>query len=325
MKKQSKIWIMTACSLVLFGLIIFGGAMTVMGWDFSKLSTNNYETNYYDIDDSFSDISILIDTADITFLPAEDRKCSVVCFEEVRSKHSVSVKDGVLSISLEDTRKWYDHIGIFNLKTPKITVYIPRGGYGTLFIKGSTGDILIPQDFIYNSIDISQSTGDVTNYAPTYDSIKIRTSTGNICVENVTAKGIDLAVSTGHITVSNAICSGSVSLSVSTGKCHIKDLECKEFNSTGSTGDVSMADVIAVGMISVERSTGDVKLDSCDAGEISVTTDTGDVTGSLLTDKVFITQTDTGRVNVPETTSGGKCRIFTDTGDIQIEIVPNNS
>ena len=86
-----------------------------------------------------------------------------------------------------------------------------------------------------------------------------------------------------------------------------------------------MADVIAVGMISVERSTGDVKLDSCDAGEISVTTDTGDVTGSLLTDKVFITQTDTGRVNVPETTSGGKCRIFTDTGDIQIEIVPNNS
>ena len=50
MKKQSKIWIITACSFVLFGLIIFGGAMAAMGWDFSKLSTNNYETNYYDID-----------------------------------------------------------------------------------------------------------------------------------------------------------------------------------------------------------------------------------------------------------------------------------
>ena len=58
--------------------------------------------------------------------------------------------------------------------------------------------------------------------------------------------------------------------------------------------------------------TGDVKFDACDASEISVKTDTGDVTGSLLTDKVFITNTDTGRVNVPQTATGGRCEIITD-------------
>jgi hypothetical protein len=44
------------------------------------------------------------------------------------------------------------------------------------------------------------------------------------------------------------------------------------------------------------------------------------VTGSLLTDKVFIAQTSTGKINVPETTAGGQCRVSTDTGDILLTI-----
>ena len=49
-------------------------------------------------------------------------------------------------------------------------------------------------------------------------------------------------------------------------------------------------------------------------------THTGDVSGNLLSDKVFITETDTGRIDVPKTTTGGKCEIKTDTGDIRISI-----
>ena len=59
---------------------------------------------------------------------------------------------------------------------------------------------------------------------------------------------------------------------------------------------------------------------NCDAAELFVESDTGDVKGSLLTDKVFITESDTGRVNVPKTVTGGKCEIITNTGDIEIVI-----
>ena len=82
-----------------------------------------------------------------------------------------------------------------------------------------------------------------------------------------------------------------------------------------------MKNVTVSGTISVERSTGDVFFDRCDAAALSVATDTGDVTGTLLSDKVFITQTDTGSVDVPPTTSGGICGITTDTGDIRMDIV----
>ncbi len=55
--------------------------------------------------------------------------------------------------------------------------------------------------------------------------------------------------------------------------------------------------------------------------ELFIKTSTGDVEGSLLADKVFIVNTDTGEVDVPKTTSGGKCEIKTDTGDVEINIV----
>ena len=41
--------------------------MTLLKWDFKKLSTVKYETNTYDIDNSFNNISIKTDTSDIIF------------------------------------------------------------------------------------------------------------------------------------------------------------------------------------------------------------------------------------------------------------------
>ena len=51
-----------------------------------------------------------------------------------------------------------------------------------------------------------------------------------------------------------------------------------------------------------------------------VTTSTGEVTGSLRSEKVFITRSDTGRQDVPKSVTGGRCEITTDTGDIEITV-----
>ena len=58
-----------------------------------------------------------------------------------------------------------------------------------------------------------------------------------------------------------------------------------------------------------------------DAGEIYIETDTGDISGTLLSNKIFMYDSDTGDVNLPSVMSGGKCQIETDTGDIEISIV----
>jgi len=63
-----------------------------------------------------------------------------------------------------------------------------------------------------------------------------------------------------------------------------------------------------------------VKFDGCDAEEIFVETDTGDVKGTLLSEKVFMANSDTGKISFHKTVTGGRCEIETDTGDIKIQI-----
>ena len=322
MRRATKVWLMIAAFLVLLGCILFAGVMTTLKWDFTELATVKYETNTHEISEAFDSISLNTDTADIAFALSDDGKCKVECIEEENAKHCVAVEDGTLTVELMDERSVYGfigHIGI-NFGSPKITVYLPKTQYTSLLINESTGDIEMPKDFGFNNVDISLSTGDVNFNASASEMIKIKTSTGDIRVEDISAGKLDLSVSTGRVSLSGVTCQGDVTVGVSTGDAKLADISCKSVISSGNTGAISLIRVIATEKFSIERSTGDVRFENSDAAEIFVETDTGYVTGTLLTYKVFITQTDTGDVDVPKTTAGGKCQITTSTGDIEIDI-----
>ena len=321
MSRSTKIWLIVAAALVASGIIMFGVIMAMLKWDFLKLSTANYESNSYEIDEDFNNISIKTDTADIAFLPSEDGKCKVVCHENEKEKHEVTVQNDTLAINNTNNKKWYDHIHIgINFETTKITVYLPESEYGSLNIKESTGAVEISKIFKFKSIDIIASTGDIKSSASVSDILKIKTSTGKINVSGISAGSIDLSVTTGNIEASDIKCEGDVKIKVSTGRTKLTNVECKNIISNGDTGDIILNNVISSEKISIKRDTGDVSFNGCDAKELCVENDTGDVKGSLLTEKVFIVQTDTGKKDVPKTTSGGVCEITTDTGDIIIRI-----
>ena len=320
MKKSTKIWLIVAAFLFAAGLAFFAVVMVSIDWDWSRLDTMKYETNSYEINEEFDGVSVITATSDIKILPSSDDVCRVVCRESDKEKCSVVVKDGVLNIEFEDMRKWYDHISFFSTDEKYVTVYLPSSEYGDLRIKGSTGDVSVSKDFMFKNIDISFSTGDIKCMASASELLKIKTSTGDILVENATAVEMILTVSTGKITAAGISCVGNFEIGVSTGKTNLTKVSCAEFKSKGTTGDITMNGVVATNMINIERSTGDVKLEGCDAGEIRIKTDTGDVTGSLLSEKVFFANTDTGKKSVPQTMSGGKCEITCDTGDIIIKI-----
>ncbi len=319
MAGRTKLWLVIAFSLVLIGCIMFGGVMMALNWDFTKLSTVKYETNEYKLDGEFDSISIDTDTADILFVLAD--KPSVSCYEEKNAKHSVSVKDGTLRIELGKTKKWYDYIGI-GFETSKITVYLPKTQLHALKIKGHTGDVEIPKDFLFESMDIAVTTGRVANCASTSGDMKIKTTTGGISMENLSAGTIKISVSTGKIIGKSIQCAGDMNIQISTGDVQLSDVRCKALVSDGDTGDLNLKNVIAEERLALTRSTGDISFDGCDASEIFTKTSTGSVKGSLLSHKIFIAESDTGRVDVPKSVSGGRCEITTDTGSIKITVSP---
>lgn len=314
-----KIWLIAATLLIVLGIFLFAFTMAANQWDFSKLSTKKYETNLHTVSEAFHHISINTNTADIVFLPSEDDTCKVICYEEEHLRHSVSVQNETLLVQVVDTRKFLDHIGI-SWESTKITVYLPQKEYGALQIADHTGDIEIPKDFRFQSMDILTSTGDIKNYASASEDIKFKTSTGDIHTENISAKAMRFSSSAGSVDIISAICEEILEINVTTGKIKIADISCKNLISKGSTGDFVLLNLIAEERISIQRNTGDVKFYECDAGELFVKTSTGDVTGSLLSEKSFVTDSNTGKISIPKNTVGGKCEIFTDTGDIKINI-----
>ncbi len=319
MKKTATAWLITATALVLVGCVLFGGVMMALKWDFTKLSTTTFETNEHRVTQAYHSIALNTDTADIAFVPSEDGTTKVVCHEETRITHAVTVKDDTLCIDRVDSRKWHERIGI-DIGSTSVTVYLPQGDYTALNINEHTGNVNIPADFTFDRIDIVATTGRVACAASARGDLNIKADTGDIRVDAVTASTMNLAVSTGAVTVNSATVSGDVSVKVSTGKASLTDVTCANVTSTGSTGKLVMTNVVASGKFHLERSTGDVHFVSCDAGEITVKTSTGDVSGSLLSDKIFFAQTDTGRVDVPKSINGGTCEITTDTGDIVLTV-----
>lgn len=319
MSRAAKIWIIAAFALILIGGAVFAASMQRNGWDFGSLGSGKLVTRTVDVSERFDSISIKSDTEDIAFLPSEDGKCRVVFEEREKEPLNAAVIDGVLFIEQKDERSWLDRIGFFGGNT-SITVCLPEDSYSALKIEADTGDINVPNDFLFGYVNIETHTGDVDCRASA-ETLSIKTSTGDIRVEGMSASGkAELSVSTGRVEVTSALFYGGLEITVSTGKALLTDVGCGSFSTTGSTGDITLRNVGVDGLLKIERSTGDVRFDRCDAAELEIETDTGSVTGTLLTEKVFIVRSDTGRIDVPETTTGGKCRVTTDTGDVKIEI-----
>lgn len=279
MNKTAKIWLIIALVFTVVGGILFVGAMVKSDWNFKNLTTDKLVAKTFETKGDFNKISINVDTTDIEFLPTDDEICSIAFMETEKVKHNAVVQNGTLIIDIIDTRKWHDRIGIY-FENPKMTVYLPKDSYSSLFIENDTGDINIPKDFTFENIKIDGDTSDLHCYASVLKDIDVELSTGSINLDTIRAEKIKLATDTGDITFKNVMAESFY----------------------------------------IESDTGNVKFKESDADEIFVKTSTGDVTGTLLSKKVFIANTSTGNIYVPKSISGGRCEITTSTGNIKIDV-----
>lgn len=299
MNSAVKMWMIAAFILLVVGIVIFFMAFVTADFDISKLFTQKFEKNIFEFNEDFENIYVNVETTTVNFVPSDDGVCKVECFEKENMKHSAEVQDGTLTVSIADNRKWYDHITI-NFGTPTVTIYLPKDVYTSLSAKTTTGNIEVPDGLNFETIVITGTTSNVSCYADASTSIELNTTTGDIRLGSLEA--------------------GAVKLSATTGTVKVNDVSCNKLTAKSSTGHIKLENTVANESIILENTTGGIRFNGCDAGEITVRTSTGSVRGTLLSEKIFITDTSTGRINVPKTASGGKCEITTSTGDIDIDI-----
>lgn len=103
MKKRNILFII-AFSLILLGIILFIISMTLNNWDFNSLSTAEYHNKTINVSESFSNIYILSDTADIDFILSTDESCKVVYTEEKNIEYKVNISNNTLNIILVNNK-----------------------------------------------------------------------------------------------------------------------------------------------------------------------------------------------------------------------------
>lgn len=281
MKKSVKVLLILAAIFVVSGLTAFIGVAASYNVDMTKLSTEKYETNTYEITEDFTNINVNVEMINITVMKSETETASVVCMESKKIKYDVSVSNGVLVVEVDNNRRWYD--------------------------------------FSFESVKINSHTGDVS-LTSSSDEVNIKLSTGNIKLENINIDNASLVTATGNHYLKNVVATNNVFIESSTGTITLNNVDCKNLTAITDTGRVKLTDVIATGRFEISTETGGVTLEDSDASKMNIETSTGSVKGTILTPKIFMARSDTGKINVPETTTGGICRIRTSTGNISITI-----
>ncbi|MBQ7337083.1 MAG: DUF4097 family beta strand repeat protein [Clostridia bacterium] len=319
MKKSVKIMMIVALALILAGGVLLLGGCVIFGAESFEHGAQEYREKTYDMtEQSFENIWVQTNVADVSLLPSTDDHCRVVCYESNKMYHTVEVKNGTLVIRAVDSRKWYDHIGLI-FEDMKVTIYLPASDYATLQVDTDTGKITVPSGFAFSSVTLESDTGAVEFGATSRGTMHLCTDTGAIRMSDAAAQRLQVESDTGSIRAERLTVTETMVLESDTGSIELHTVQAAALQVSSDTSAVRMEDVIIAGNLSIETHTGGIELRDSDAQTLHIESTTGSVYASLLTPKICYASSDTGKVDVPQSYEGGRCEVETDTGSIYIE------
>ena len=304
--------------IVLGSLFLLGGGV-VLGVGIAHSKANNkIVTREHELEETFTNINIDIETAELEFVTTSG-EAKVVVEERENIEHQVTVSDETLSIKYtEGQLKWYEKMFNFYWKKEKITVYLPVANYGDVNIECSTGKIKIKGNYTFNNLDVTASTGALFLNSDVTNNIEIKMSTGAVRLEDVSTKEANIKTSTGDISLENVNVEEKLNIKASTGDCTLEKVRAKDLEAKFSTGDMTLKDVLVENHVEFKASTGRFTFSDFDCDTLNCKTDTGDIKGAIISEHIIIANSHTGKKTVPDCTSGSIWRIETDTGRINI-------
>lgn len=318
MKRSKKIALIVAASFIAAGVLLCLGVMLRIGFDFHRISSSYTSEITFHIDESFSDIEIYDVESKINLLPSPNGKCYAVFDEAPKISHQVEIKDGVLLITREDERKWYERIGAFFGSTD-VNLYLTENQYKNLRIINVSGSINVSKDFTFDSAEVSNTSGSIAFDAKIKNMLTAETVSGKIGIANTGAQVLSAKSVSGRITVASEN-GGELNVVTTSGRVELENIACQRLFAKSTSGRIVLLNAIASDSMSLENTSGRVELHGCDAQNIRINTVSGSVSGTLLSGKVFSTVSKSGSVDVPANSGDGICEIKTASGSIHIKI-----
>ncbi len=298
--------------LVITAIAGFIALMVASDWN---LENFKYVEKEYQVEENFESIKLDLKASDVVIRPSNDEKCKVVSFENNIYSHSIEVINNELVVGCN-----YKSALFFSYKDTTITIYLPEKAYKTFNLTTTSGDVKV-ENLNVDDISINVSSGDVEVNNVECNNISTAGESGDVELQNLKVGGdVSVVRDSGDVEFSNASCSGRVDVSTDSGDVGVENLVSEGFKAECDSGAVELESVLVNGDLNVKVESGDVEFSRIDALSLDITTTSGDVKGSLLSDKIFAVRSSSGDVDVPQTTTGGVCKITVRSGDVVITI-----
>lgn len=266
---------------------------------------NTYE---YIFREAFEAVDIRVGSADVRLMRSAGPETLVVSKREADRPEKVEIRDGVLVIEQPVRGKQAGGIRLFD--------------FSFHFGHGGSVSVYLPER-IWKSMQISSLSGDLEVEDIHCESAYFKSTSGDIEGRHMTVSGpLEMEAMSGDITLLD-FKGSDVEISSMSGDIQVEQANGKSFSAKSQSGDIVFENVLTVGKLRGESTSGDVKLHRSDAGTLDLRSVSGDIQASLLSGKVFLAQSTTGDVRVPESAAGaGECRANTSSGDIKIRLAP---
>lgn len=246
MRRSKKIIILAACAFIVVGFILALSALVMLKFDLSKLNTLDYHITTYPVQDSFSAIRIDVTDCDVQLLPSQDGTCRVECPESKTSRYTVEVKQDTLTVSQNETRTWYHHIGIY-LGPVELTIYLPQDQYERLSVDSLSGTVTVPDNFSFDNLQVYTTSGSVYLTAQVTQEVCVNTVSGELELTGIQPQTLQLQSTSGTVTLADCdaqtihieTISGNVSAALASPKTFsVQSVSGKIRTPLGTTGDM---------------------------------------------------------------------------------------
>lgn len=332
MKKGKKTAIIVSLVAIISGAIMIFSVFAASGFELGKIKIGETVTYTVDLDEidwgpekTFAELYMDCTLSNVRFEVATDGIFRLEYSEVEGVGVDVEIDDFTWKITETDERDWTQKFGIFDGSAPWMTVYLPAGYHGNVYVKTVSGDIeALKEKYIFHSFDASSVSGNISIVNPVIAEIKVNTTSGNISVDGVNNPDtlgkegyndqlgcVEFNTTSGDVYFADTVVDGGYGFTVDTVSGNI---EMKSITFNGGNGYAEYF---------IESTSGDITFKDVDFNQMKANTASGDINATLKSPIKITTETLSGEVEVfgsaPD--SRREFNVKTVSGNIKISVI----
>jgi len=322
MKKSKKILlIVSAVSIFIGASMMLGAWLALANTASGEMAAMEFVENTHTITDDFTKIRISTINSSIELLPSPDGVCRIVCDDNKKLYHQISITESVsgaqLNTSQHDDWQWYEMLyGLFREENLSLRVYLPETEYVLLHADSSSGDITIAPDFRFQTVNTYTASGNTEAAALYAENLTICSVSGDLILRNLEAAEDAFLESISGFTQVENLKAVNITTHASSGSTVLEQLSSDYLRATSVSGEIRVFNGNFRDTTYFETGSGNVEIVDSECAEQTIQAVSGNVTLQNASGKSLNAGTSNGSISIENALYSGNLLCKTTSGEI---------